>query len=458
MKNLILKILFVIGIIAILVLFAVAIVRIVPNIVASLGSDNDTSSETPSEETVTPQNDLSVFTLQIDSEESISGEDLEVTWTESSELASKEGMYAFTYSCVNDLNLEIIGQNGAERTLICNTPFTLGTDPVDITLRPTLDEGVTERDVALAILFYEPNVALPTGTAKQTVTVSNNSPEGELASSVLTTDFTELNAETGTEPSEPETPSTPTTQTPEVSTPLPPATPADLTVSTPQVTGNQITFLVTNIGGVPSGAFTVNYTLPGETTPEVSPLQPSLNPGERLGFTITITQTIPGGVLTIRANADNRINESDFQNNVVAVNLGFIPGLPGTPLPGPGTDISVSNLRTDKTVYSSQESLNLTFDVTNTTETTSAFTLEIAAPTTNVSVTPSGDGLCALRANKLICAVTSMSPRERRSYSFSINNLQPGMNQLVSVIVDTQGVVTETNELNNQATTPVSIY
>ena len=460
MKNLLLKILFVIGIVAVLVLFAVGIVRIVPKIVASLGSDDatsDSSSLTQEEEKRT-QGNLSIIT---DTDQIISGDTMKFTWQSPQELSNREGMFALTYSCVTDLNFEVIGSNGTKRTLVCNTPFTLGKEPVEINLRPLLEGEVESLDTTIAILFYEPGVSLPTEAAKKTVTVNQKVPQGNLAASVLTTDLSDLNRASEkreTELSEaPRVNSTPS----ETSAIRPIAvsqTPADLAISTPVVSGNRVTFSVTNLGGVPSGAFTLNYTLPGDPV-AVSPLQRSLNPGEELGLTITITERISGGVLSIRVNDDSRVAEPNMVNNVVAVRLGFIPGLPRTPQPGvTQTDLVISNVRTSASSVASNDTLTVTFDVTNSSERTSAFTIEITAPTKNTDVATSPDGLCALRANRLICAATAMSPQERRSYSFNINNLQSGSYQPVTVSIDTQNVVAEINESNNQGSTFVSIY
>jgi len=118
----------------------------------------------------------------------------------------------------------------------------------------------------------------------------------------------------------------------------------------------------------------------------------------------------------------------------------------------------ISNVRTSASSVASNDTLTVTFDVTNSSERTSAFTIEITAPTKNTDVATSPDGLCALRANRLICAATAMSPQERRSYSFNINNLQSGSYQPVTVSIDTQNVVAEINESNNQGSTFVSIY
>jgi len=470
MKNLLLKILFVIGIIAVLVLFAVGIVRIVPKIVASLGSDNpdvtaSTSSILAGNDDLAVSTTLSDFLITMESTQVNSEEAFTVSWQSPENLKDREGIFAFTYGCVDNFKLEIIGENGARRTLICNTPFTLGVDPVEITIKPILDDEVATSDITLAVMFYEPNVSLPIQTAKKTVTVTNALSPSDLAASVLTSDLTDLNSEIGEEPES--LPPTEVTEEENViptipETSLPPAvipsTPADLAINNPIVSGNRVTFSVVNNGGSPTGPFTFNYTLPGDPT-EISPLQPSLNPGEGLGFTITITQTIPGGVLSIRVNEDNQVVETNKVNNVVAVNLGFILGVPGNLFPViTQTDLALSNLRTSTPSIPSTGTIAVMFDVTNSSETTSAFTIEIAAPTRNTGLATSPDGLCALRANKLICASAAMSPGERRSYAFNINNLQPGNSQPVTVSIDTQNVVTETNETNNQGSTFVSVY
>jgi len=152
MKNLLLKILFVIGIVAVLVLFAVGIVRIVPKIVATLGSDDTTSdsSSLTQEEEKRTQGNLSIIT---DTDQIISGDTMKFTWQSPQELSNREGMFALTYSCVTDLNFEVIGSNGTKRTLVCNTPFTLGKEPVEINLRPLLEGEVESLDTTIAILF-----------------------------------------------------------------------------------------------------------------------------------------------------------------------------------------------------------------------------------------------------------------------------------------------------------------
>lgn len=454
MKNLILKILFVIGIIALLVLFAVSVVRIVPKIVGSLGSTNGSSEKTET------NSKISVLT---NTEEIISEKPFGLTWRADESISQEDGVFAITYTCTDDLTFDIIGKNGARKTLLCEVPFTLGKTPVELALEPKLTEEETMRDVNLSISFFKPEQSIPTHRGEKMVSVKSlGGISGSLASNNTQTDLGILDGESGSSETEEETntPDTNTeTGTSEVSTPLPPApaTPADLVIADTKVVGNAIEFTISNIGGKPSGVFFFSYTLPGETTPRVSPLQPSLNPQERLGAKITLIQSTTGGVVNLKLDSDNRVAESRENNNTASVTLGLIPGTPLPPTNGL-SDLVVSNLSLSKNTLTSQENLSLSFSLSNTGAATSAFTLEIVVPTLNQGVTPSGDGLCALRDNVLVCAVPAMGAGEKSNYAFTINNLARGMNQQVRVSADTQNVVRESNELNNQSSVFVNIY
>jgi hypothetical protein len=80
-----------------------------------------------------------------------------------------------------------------------------------------------------------------------------------------------------------------------------------------------IKFTVTNVGTNASGAWNFAVNIP--TSPMqnyVSPLQPSLNPGDSVDFTLGFDRGYSTGqkTITVTVDPDNRINESNKGNNV----------------------------------------------------------------------------------------------------------------------------------------------
>lgn len=96
--------------------------------------------------------------------------------------------------------------------------------------------------------------------------------------------------------------------------------PADLAISNLfKLNSNTISFTITNIGGRATGNWIFNYTVSGEGT-EVSPLQPSLNPGTAIRYTLTFDNNF-NSIVTISVDPTNSVFENSEANNIRSISL-----------------------------------------------------------------------------------------------------------------------------------------
>ncbi|MFA6430386.1 MAG: CARDB domain-containing protein [Candidatus Paceibacterota bacterium] len=96
-------------------------------------------------------------------------------------------------------------------------------------------------------------------------------------------------------------------------------------------TGDEVgmRFEVKNIGNTVSGAWSLKATLPSATTPNYnSDLQRSLNPGDRIEFTLGFDNPTNLGLVTAYVYADpaNTIGESNESNNSIGVPFNIVSG------------------------------------------------------------------------------------------------------------------------------------
>ena len=304
MKDIIIRILFVLGIIIILVMLAIGIVKVVPKFFNSLANTGGVLSSLTNKEQII----VSTNTDELDS-----GKSFSVSWEHKNKDEGSLGLYSISHNCVNDVKLKILGSSSS-KTLICNTPFTIGPDPVSVNIEPILSRENTLRDLDIIVEFTERNTSIPKATGEKTLTLRNfegvdilagsktdyqNINDGDGVVEIITTDYQDDYV----------APVTTTTSTTTY--------PADLVVSNISSSNNIVIFTVSNTGGRDSGIWSFNYTLP--TNPETtrnSGFNVSLRPGEILQLTINLNQVYTNsGNVIININPDRRAIESNYSNN-----------------------------------------------------------------------------------------------------------------------------------------------
>ena len=316
----------VIGFVAVLIIGmwgSVQVARAVPGTLSAIAAAfvSVTQIFVPASETIT----LSAPSLSVPT-----GSPLTLSFTHNKK--SVDGSYTFRYNCVNGVSF-VSGQNGATENIFCNTSFRFNNTNNTLTVTPVSTENRFV-DVEVFVDFT------PNGTNSSTVT----------GSTVVTVENTTVAT-------------SPTTVTPPITTPKPPVTPTrgsetkvtipisgntqvnnpngyvDLTARVIEIgtvdkatgafvastTPNRrdrvaIRFAIENVGTKTSKEFTFNAVLP--TLPPYtyfSPMQQSLNPGDRIEFTVGFDSFIDAsqGEVIINVDPTGTVNERSKDNNIV---------------------------------------------------------------------------------------------------------------------------------------------
>lgn len=463
MKELIMKILFILGIVAILIMIVFGIMRIVPKIVSSLASAGSAISNV-----TINREDIAVNT---NTDELTTGQSFILSWEHTN--PKEEGVYAFSYECAADVEFKIVGKNNTQKTIICNTPFTLSDTPISVQLIPILTQKDSLRDIAVSILFTPTGVTVPSTKGEKVLTLRNfndASQGGNLANNdvTITTDYDSLNEQSGTStPTRPTTSNKPTTNNPTPSTPITGGitptyrAPADLAISNVRATGTRVQFTVTNTGGRASGIWSFNYTLPtNPTTTTNSGVQVSLNPGESLGFTLNIgnTNNLTGNLVSIYLNPYGEITESSLANNAGSTTISYSNSGNnsgnGSYNSNDDADLIISSARAgymsgsrfiEDDEIDADDDAAIQFTVKNNGgKNTGSWRFEVNLPTNGDDSFRSGNQ-------------TSLAPGASITFTLEFDNLDAGNNQSIIIEVDSDDDVDEENESNNRKTVRVDI-
>lgn len=222
------------------------------------------------------------------------------------------GEYYFSYSCEDSLIIDIQSVNGPKR-IICNTPFRLGENLNQISLLPNVTKQNIFIDTNLKVSYksYEDNEEVAFGTESVTI---KNTAESSTASNPYSADFAGSSVT-----------SSPTTET---STNI-------QTTNTTRTTGyygnpdlaitniantqgySALSFTAYNYGTRPTGVWYFSYTdAENPNYTQISPAQPSLNPGQGLFVQVNFDgQRYDNQLINIYLDSTNSIYESNESNN-----------------------------------------------------------------------------------------------------------------------------------------------
>lgn len=467
MKELIMKILFVLGIIVILIMIVFGIMRIVPKVIGSLATAGSAlTNATFNRESID---------VTTNSDELTSGEPFVLSW-EHINPKDDNGLYAFSYACEADVSFKIIGKNDAAKSIICNTPFTLSDVPINIQLIPTLTQKDSLRDVELTISYTQEDANAPRVRGEKTVTIRNfgDDNSGNLADVgvVIETDYDSIgdsddsgssqnNQSSGSNNNSNSSGSgTPTTGgSGQVYNPPVYRGPADLAISNVRATGSIVQFTVSNVGGTSTGVWTFNYTLPtSPTETRSSGYQISLNPGESLGFTLRISDdgSLTGNLVTIQLNPYGYTSEASTANNFGSTTISYTHtgGGNGGYNPNDDADLVIEDLEVgylsgnrfieDDTIDEDDDAA-VRFTVRNKGgKYTGSWRFQVDLPTEDNTYYRSGNQ-------------SSLAPGASITYTLEFDNLDKGNNQDIKVEVDIDDDVDEESENNNRRSVEVDI-
>lgn len=299
------KILFVLGVIIILIILASLIIRFVPKIFSGLANVGS------SIQNVISKDEISVTASDVSL---TNGERFVVSWDSNIDEA---GAYSISYSCVDDVEIDIETASGVRR-LICDNPFTLGTNPGSVTLVSTLNKENAFVDVPINVSFSQGNTA-PLASNSVVVTIQNGDINagtfGETGSTITAEPVEQIETK----------PRTTTTSQPRSVVYTSIATgPADLVISNITTLGNnKIIFTVSNNGGRSTGNWTFNYNTPTSPKETISsPLQMSLGPNQSILYTLTFNAKASGNQnVVVQLDPSNLISEASETNNIGTITL-----------------------------------------------------------------------------------------------------------------------------------------
>lgn len=437
MKDILMRILFVLGIIIILVILAIGMVKIVPKVFSSLANVGGGLSNLTNKEQII---------VSTNTDEINSGDEFIVSWEHKNKSEGSTGIYSITHNCVNDISFEIIGSEGS-KALICNTPFSISPEPVSVKLKPSLSKENTLRDVDIMISYVEKNTSVVKTDGEKLITITNTDGAPTFAGSK--TDYQNIGeggtVEITTTDFESSTPINPTPTYPSITNPNP--APADLQISNISENNNILIFTVSNIGGRSSGNWSFTYTLP---TNSVSVLnggtQISLRPGERLQYTINLNGiNTNGGVVTVSVNPDRSISESNYLNNDASINIGSINGNNSDYNYNNGdADLVITDMYLDDDNVYTDDEVTLYFTIKNQGgEDTGTWEYEVSLPT---------DPRQTFNDRE-----SNLRPGQSRSFRLEFDGLREGNSQDIDLEVDPDDDINEENERNNKESVEIDI-
>lgn len=306
-KSIFTKALFILGIIIIVIILAFAVIKIMPKVFSGFASVGKIIKSPFVDKTVN---------ISSSDDELRSGDTTVIAWEYE---PTEEGQYVLKYSCVSNIQLSMATTNGSQR-LICNTPYAFNSDVQAVEITPVLTKDNVDANIPFSIEFInEEKDSVADGDVAIFVT---NKKEDSLASTgtIITTTPVITGAA-----DKPTTTTSPRPTTPAPTTPTNPVYNypriADLAVSNMIDNGNGlISFTVSNIGSAISGNWVFNYVTP-DNEMTYSPIQPSMNPGDAIRYTLRFTD-LTNGVMTVNVDPYNSIYESNNANNSIAMRVG----------------------------------------------------------------------------------------------------------------------------------------
>lgn len=290
-KQVLLKSLFIVAILAVIIILAFAVIRFLPFVFSSFASVGSLI-KSPFDQGIN---------LKANETDLASGEVFRLNFNYS---PKENGHYSLSYECAPNLSIASVVDERESR-LECNRRYRIPDDDKFIDLKAVLNKENFYTETEINVSYINQNQDELTSDAI-TISVANESdlPISDLSGSAT---ITSQDVE--------EEPQTSTGQTSTTNTaPFVPSIPADLTITNARaIDDTTVVFDISNIGGRPTGNWYFNYTIPGESV-EISPLQMSLNPGQAMRFTLRFDEIDEGNTMII-VDPQNLIRENSEANN-----------------------------------------------------------------------------------------------------------------------------------------------
>lgn len=352
MKQIFMRILFVVGIVLAIALLVFVLVRILPPFFSFIG--NSLSS-------IWRNDDNNGLTVTSSRNTINSGESFTLTW----EAATTTTSSSITVACAAGLNTYYIGSQNTKIPVPCGREFKIGGTVNNATLEARLQKADSYSDVDIEVRAMTSEGSTLSGKTVVTVnstgslvTVSTSTPTNtNRATSTTLTPSNSNNWGNGYIPKPAPNPFTGNTSTggtyanPTYTNNFANGTPADLALSEIYILSNNpvpvIAFGITNIGGTSSGNWILKVNLPNNQV-FTSNILPSLVPGQTAEYTMSLGTITGSGnySVVVVVDSENQVNESNENNNTREIKVSGNGGQGGVPTSGNKPDLRVEIIDT----------------------------------------------------------------------------------------------------------------
>lgn len=292
-KELITKILFIIGIIVLIFIFAFALIKFVPKVFSGFASVGQFIASPFSSNTIKISSNNTNLT---------SGNKFILSWKYS---PKKDGDYNFSYDCQEDLTIQIISDKGP-KNLLCNTPYNLrGAKSAELVA--SLKKQNTFIDLPVKIQYIDSDNKSVIASGEIKLSLKNETENASNTVIVAEPVIDNTATDTSTDSNSTKTTATKTTSTYYGV--------ADLAITNAYaIDDNTVTFTISNIGGTASGIWYFDYINTNGRT-ETSPMQISLSRGQGIRYTLNLDNNYSNDNVKIIVDPNNSIYESNESNN-----------------------------------------------------------------------------------------------------------------------------------------------
>jgi hypothetical protein len=319
-RRILMKALFIVGILVAILVLGFALIYIVPRIVNGIGNAASaiTSVIRGTKESITvTSSDAAVK----------SGEPFTISWTDEEEVATTG--FSIFYECADGLTVEFNGEAAA-----CGEAVDASFDNNEADVEAILADDDSFADVQITVSAIESDKVVRTGSITVTVHTDGNEDVDDNANGSV--DRTDVSTSTKPSSTKPSTGGTSVVTTPRATGP------ADLHVGgieTGVVRGGQfyaasdidsdelaaIRFNVTNVGGRSTGSWSFNYSEPvSPASVKSSGSQPSMAAGQTFQYVITFSGHVSGrATVSVYADPNNAVSEGSESNNQASATFDF---------------------------------------------------------------------------------------------------------------------------------------
>lgn len=308
-KDIIIKVLFIIGIIFILLLLAFAVVRIIPRVFSSFATVGDIFTS--------PLKDKEI-TITSNSQDLSDQDAFQLNWNYS---GNENGNFYLRYDCLDGIKLRILGENS--KNLLCNTPYNLGqANTAQFQVAYTKENSFSDLPINISFSQNSNSETIATGSINLNVKNGdgndngNSTGDNNVDSEIINVgdNSKDNNTDNDNVGSNNNNSGGSTNNNPVIV-----SRPADLSILNMYQIGNTIRFDVYNLGGRSTGVWKYSYSLPNENT-VTSPYQLSLNPGQGIRYTLTLDNNTNSGNVLVIVDSNSDVSELNESNNIRTIN------------------------------------------------------------------------------------------------------------------------------------------